>query len=262
MINREKIMAAIDKTADKNFLARILDRFDAVIRRQGYEVTDFCDPCQQALVDNTVGRLRDPAREWRGGFDDAERRRLVIFPECLDPATLDDGIALLEVAGNFKFRQATHRDFLGALLSLGIKREKLGDIIVTETGCQVFADTGVQDYIAWNLNRIHRVSVRVREIPRTALLLPQGEAREIAATVSSLRLDAVISAGFGDSRTKMAREIAAEKVRLNWLVNTDGAAEVKAGDVVSVRGRGRLEISEIRGSTKKGRIALVIKRYF
>ncbi|MFZ5639199.1 MAG: RNA-binding protein [Bacillota bacterium] len=261
MINREKIMAAVEKAADKNFLARIMDRYEAVVRHQGYEVTDFCDPSQQALVDKTLGWLGEPAGEWRGGYGDAERRRLVIYPAYLDPAVLDDGIVLLEVTGNFKFQRVTHRDFLGALLSLGIKREKLGDIIVTADGCQVFADNGVKDYIAWNLQKIHRVTVRVREISRDALVLPDREAGSVSVTVPSLRLDAVTSAGFGVSRTKMAREIAAENVRLNWLVTKDGAAPVEAGDVISVRGRGRLEISEVRGATKKGRIALVLKCY-
>lgn len=261
MIDRERIMAATVEAEDKNFLARILDKFEAVIRHQGYEVTDFCDPSRQALADKALGWLNDPESQWRGGYDGAERRRLLIYPEYLDSAGLDDGVVLLEVTGNFKFQRVTHRDFLGALLSLGIKREKLGDIIVTEAGCQVFADSGVKDYIAWNLNKIHRVSVQVREVSRDELVLPEREARVVRATVSSLRLDAVVSAGFGVSRSKMTREIAAEKVRLNWLVSNDSASPVKVGDVISVRGQGRLEVSEVSGTTKKGRIGIVLKCY-
>ncbi|TLM98474.1 photosystem II S4 domain protein [bacterium] len=261
MFNREKVMTAVEKAADKNFLARILDRFEAVARHQGCEVTDFCDPSQQALAERVLGRYTDPVREWRGGCDEAERRRLLIYPAYLEPGVVEDGIVLLEVTGNFKFQRVTHRDFLGAFMSLGIKREKLGDIIVTDTGCQIFADNGVKDYITWNLQKIHRVTVRVREISRDELIIPAREVRNVSATVSSLRLDAVASAGFGASRTGMAREIAAEKVRLNWLVTTDSAASVKAGDVISIRGRGRLEVSEIRGTTKKGRISLVLKCY-
>ncbi len=261
MINREKIMATVDKADDKNFLARIMDRFEAVIRYQGYEVTDFCDPGRQAMVDKALSRYSAPAGEWRGGYNDAERRRLLIYPDFMDLATLDDGIVLLEVAGNFKFQKVTHRDFLGSLLGLGIKREKLGDIIITEHGCQVFVDTGVKDYISWHLQKIHRVTVRVQEISRDALALPDRKVWEVPATVSALRLDAVISAGFGDSRTKMAREITAEKVYLNWQVTTDCAAGIKAGDVISVRGRGRLEVSQVKGMTKKGRVALVLKCY-
>ena len=261
MLNREKLLAALDKPDDRRFLARVLDRFEAVLRHQGYEVTDFCDPYQQTLTDRAVGRLAEPGFEWRGGYQAAERRRLVIFPEYLDPATLDDGTVLLEITGNFRFQRVTHRDFLGALLSLGIKREKLGDIIVTGDGCQVFADAGVKDYITWNLDKIHRVTVRVKEITSDKLCLPEVQAREIAATVSSLRLDAVTGAGFGVSRTRMAGEIASEKVRLNWFVNKDTAAEVKAGDVISCRGLGRLEVSAVGGVTKKGRISITIKRY-
>lgn len=261
MIDREKIMAAAAEAADKNFLARILDRFEAVIRHQGYEVTDFCDPSQQALVNRALSWLGDPLSQWCGGYEGAERRRLLIYPEYLDPAVLDDGIALLEVTGNFKFQRVTHRDFLGSLLSLGIKREKLGDIIIADSGCQVFADSGVKNYIEWNLHKIHRVGVRAGEVARDELVLPDCESRMVRATVSSLRLDAVVSAGFGVSRTKMTREIAAEKIKLNWLTSTDGAAAVKAGDVISARGRGRLEVIEVSGTTKKGRIGIVFKCY-
>lgn len=261
IIDRERVLNFAAETADKNFLARIVDRFEAVIRQQGYEVTDFCDPARQAMIDKALGWLGDPLSEWRGGYEGAERRRLLICPEYFDPASLDDGIVLLEVTGNFKFQQVTHRDFLGALLSLGIRREKLGDIIVTDSGCQVFVDTGVKDYIAMHLQKIHRVSIQVGEIARDQLVLPVREAGTMQGTVSSLRLDAVASAGFGLSRTKMTREIAAEKVRLNWLVSTDSAAPVKAGDVISIRGMGRLEVREVRGETKKGRIALVLKCY-
>lgn len=112
-----------------------------------------------------------------------------------------------------------------------------------------------------NLVKVHRVSVRVEQIPAEELQLPDEKLKEISATVASMRLDAVAAMGFGISRTKMAEEIVSQKVKLNWSVITDCSRIVGEGDTISIRGKGRVEIAKINGETKKGRIFLVLKRY-
>ena len=85
--------------------------------------------------------------------------------------------------------------------------------------------------------------------------------KEIRATVASLRVDSIAAAGFGSSRSKAASDIAADKLKINWQPVKSASQNVKEGDILSMRGRGRLEVAEVRGTTKKGRTVVVLKRY-
>ena len=86
--------------------------------------------------------------------------------------------------------------------------------------------------------------------------------KEIRATVASLRLDAIVAAGFGISRSRAADDISSDKVKLNWQSAGSASKNVRQGDVLSMRGRGRVEVTEVRGQTKKGRTVVVLHRYF
>lgn len=261
MPNRKEILDRATSPEDKKLIARVLDRVDLVIKTHDITVTAFCDPYQQNLISPVLSKVPGISFLWAGGYDKAERKRLVACPDYMEARTQDAGLRALLVTGNLRFQDLSHRDYLGSLLGLGIKREKIGDLIITDGGCQVIVDEDIADYIMTNLTKVHRVGVKVQEITISDLRVPEEKTREIFATVPSLRLDAVAAAGFGVSRTKMAAEIAAERVKVNWTVVSDCSHSICAGDIISVRGKGRAEIEKVRGETKKGRLALIIKRY-
>ncbi len=258
---REKILALGKSQEDKVFLAKVLDKIGVSTKTFQTQVTDFLDPAQQQIAETALSLL--PACEYlfSGGYPQAERRRLVLFPEFLELEAVDDEIACVLLEGNFRFQKVNHRDYLGAVLGLGLKREKLGDIIVQETGAQLLADRELANYLALQLTKIHRVSIQARIIPRTELVLPEGKYKEIKTTVASLRLDAIAAAGFGTSRTQMTKEITTEKVKLNWQSVANPAHLIQEGDILSIRGRGRVEVVQVGSNTKKGRISLILQRY-
>lgn len=260
-MDRENILDRAASPEERALIARVLDKIQAVNKFHEVAVTEFYDPYQQGLVTPVLARAPEISFAWSGGYEMAERQRLVLGPDYLEPARLDPEIEILSVSGNLKFQKVTHRDFLGAVLGLGIKREKIGDVVVNPQGCYVIADRSIAGYVMSNLTRVHRVAVKVDRILPDDMVLPEEKVKVVYATVSSLRLDAVAAAGFGVSRSKMAAEIGAEKVKVNWHVVADCSYTVKEGDRISVRGRGRAEIEEIRGETRKGRISLVIRRY-
>ena len=105
------------------------------------------------------------------------------------------------------------------------------------------------------------VTVTVEEVPMEELHPPEKTAKEVRATVASLRLDAVRAAGFGLSRTKMVQLVDDQRTEVNWQMAKSASQAVKPGDVISVRGRGRIEIKEITGKSRKGRIGVLIERY-
>lgn len=261
MLDRRDLLDRAKSPEERTLIARVIDRIETVLKNHEAAVTEFYDPAQQNLISPVLIKVPGISFIWAGGYDLAERKRLVFCPEYLDVNGIADNIGVLTVTGNLKFQSLSHRDFLGAILGLGIKREKIGDLIVTIDGCQVIVDLAVAEYMKANLTKVHRVGVKVAMATPEELLLSPEETIEVFATVASLRLDAVAAAGYGVSRTKVAGDIAAEKAKVNWAVVTDCAFAVKEGDTISLRGRGRVEVVRIKGETKKGRISLVLKRF-
>ena len=149
---------------------------------------------------------------------------------------------------------------LGSLIGLGLKRGKIGDLLLSTDEAQVVVAAEVAEYILTNLNKVGSVPVAVAAIDPEQLNTPVERVKEIKSTVASPRLDAVAGLGFGVSRSRMAREIKMGKVKVNWQVAMDPDHKVDAGDVLSIRGRGRVVVDEIGGETRKGRLFVKLKR--
>lgn len=260
-MNREKLLRGVASAADRETLARVMDLVEAVRRNHQPRLTDFYDPYHSGIITGLVARVPGLAVRVDGGYPAAERSRVLIYPDYLVPAPVDMGLALLGIEGDFRFQRVSHRDYLGSLLGLGLRRDKLGDLLVEENGAQIILAREVVSYIEAGLAQVGRVPVTVKELAWEELRAPQQVFREIRTTVQSPRLDAVAAHGFGLSRSKMAREIAAGNIALNWQPRLDPAVTVVAGDMISARGRGRVLVDQVGGQTKKGRIHLVLKRY-
>ena len=248
------------KQEEKEIAAAIEDLIQRAAKGQT-TLTDFLDPVAATLTRDLLRKFPEVNYKVDGGYKGAERVRFAFFPIYVFPEDVDLEISFLEITGNFKFQQASHRDFLGAILAAGVKREKIGDLIIIPGGCQVVVDQGLVPYLMQSVNQVHRVGVSVREIVREELVLPEAKTKEVVAFVKSLRLDSVGASGFGISRSLMAKEIEGQKVRVNWRLQVKPSYEVAPGDVISLRGRGRVEVLEIAGTSKSGRSKVVLKRY-
>ena len=181
-----------------------------------------------------------------------------------DFAGTPDGfaIACVEAAWNGQFARLTHRDVLGAVMGLGIERELVGDILPASDTARIICDAKIADFIVNNLTMIGAVGVKTALSDLAAIPPREERTKEIRATVASLRLDSIAAAGFGISRSRAADDIAADKVKLNWQSAASASKTIKEGDVLSMRGRGRVEVTEVRGQTKKGRTVVVLNRFF
>ncbi|AEE32893.1 unnamed protein product [Arabidopsis thaliana] len=222
--------------------------------------TDFLTP---PIVKESVSLLEkfaDVKIVAQGGYPEAERCRISIgHPDVLtsDP----DIVAALSITGNFGFQPCSHGDFLGAILGTGISREKLGDILIQEEkGAQVLIVPELVDFVVTALDKVGNVGVTCSKIPLLALEYEPPRTNSFKTVEASLRIDAVASAGFKISRSKLVDLISSKDVRVNWATVTKNGTIVKTGDVVSVSGKGRLKIGEIN-ETKKGKFAVEIIRY-
>ena len=196
-----------------------------------------------------------------GGYPQAERKRIAIARSELPLDESQVELVALNIAGNFLFDTATHRDFLGAMLGTGIVREKTGDIIVLgERGAQVVVVPELADFLETSLTQVRSVPVKTQKIDFDELKIREPKKKELTTVEASLRLDAIASAGFGMSRSKMVDFINAGDVRVNWKEIKQASHQLKSGDLIAIRGKGRLEVGEI-AVTKKERYRMQLTKF-
>ena len=198
-----------------------------------------------------------------GGYENAERQMLVYLPEYLDESALveDDSPVVCLRATFYEGDSPSHRDFLGALMGAGIARETVGDICVGKGSCDFFVTTEIAPYILQNFISAGRVKLHLEKISLSEVCVPEPEVKEIKDTVSSLRLDSIISSGFRIGRSAAAQYVTAGKAAIDGLPCVKPDKQVGAGAKISVRGMGKIKLKTVNGLTKKGRISVVIDRY-
>jgi len=237
---------------------RILDLAAQVKKNHHTLCSDFLDP---PLLQHCTMQLNFfagvEARAF-GGYPAAERRRLVLAPEGEEPGEDDAMLALVQIKPHGA-ADLGHRDFLGAILGLGVRREKVGDVVVQDGFGQVFLDRDLAGFVAGSLERVGAKNVRTEVVSLADFEEPSPAVELKRITVPSLRLDAVLAHCFALSRSEAAALISSGKVQLNWRLETKPSRDLQMGEVISVRGRGRAEIKEIGGITKKGRQALLVE---
>ncbi|SJZ30635.1 YlmH family RNA-binding protein [Selenihalanaerobacter shriftii] len=261
MFDREKLMSHVEDEEEELTIASTLDKVELALKRHEPTFTNFLNPYQRSLLNPILDQIYDLKYREYGKFKQAERKRIGLMPDYYMLELVEEPLAVLEIKGNFKFESVSHRDFLGAILGTGIKREMVGDLVIGSNKCQAIVAEEIKEYLTLQLDKVHRVPVDIEEISQERLEVAPERIKKIKSTVASLRLDSVASSGFTTSRSKMAKEIKAGNVKLNWKVENDSAKIVDIDDIISIRGRGRVEIDKRLGKSRKGRIKLVLKRY-
>lgn len=241
----------------------LIARIDELARKvsQGIESrTDFLDLRQQALGEAVA--LQYPDLNWimDGGFEGAERKRLLLFPAWNEAA--DSQIQFIRITpADKKETSLGHRDYLGAILNIGIKREKTGDILVREREAYAAVDQSLADYLCQHLERVCHSRVVSEKVDFEAVGLPTIEPMRVGCTIPSLRMDAVLAAGSRISRSEASALIESGRVRLNHQITEKCSAPIKEGDVLSIRGLGRIRLDEVEGLSKKGRFRIQLSKW-
>lgn len=260
MADREKILRYFKAGGDEQLAAKLLDLAEGANKSRKYRVSEFLDPHAYNVAEIIAANFDNVRLETDGGFANAERVKAAFISEDFfgEP---DYGISCFLAAWDKRYYDLSHRDVLGAFMGSGCKREALGDIVFVPEGAQFVVEKTLVNYLQGNLTQIGSAPVTLTEISKEELLQKEEKVKVINATVADLRLDAVAAAGYGVSRSRMADEIKSFNVKVNWKEAKKAAQSVNVGDVISFRGRGRVEIEEIKGTTKKGRISVTLKRY-
>ena len=261
MDRRSLLDRAAKSAEDRVLLGHILDKYDQCRQRNLPTNTAFLSPAEaQGARDLLRAAAIHKGFALLGGYEGAERRMLFFLPDWQEEADESESMTALRCTYR-KEDTLTHRDFLGSLMAQGITREKLGDILVSEGSCDLIVSRDIAPYLLQNVTSAGRVKLSVSEIGLSGLNVPELKVKEIRDTVSTLRLDAVAASGFSMSRGKAQELISSGRVQLNHRETLKADAPVAQGDVVSARGLGKFEVAEVGGLSKKGRTALLLRRY-
>lgn len=260
MADREKVLRYYRGTEGADIAARLLDLAEAAAKSRKFRLTEFLDPYGCEIAETAAAVYDGLSVVFDGGYPGAERRRAA-FVHADFMGTVSFEITALKAGWNEQYCRITHRDVLGALLGAGIDRAVTGDIVLQGETATLLLDRKIEAFVKENLRQIGAAGVSLEAAALAAIAPREEKCKEIKATVASLRVDSVAAAGFGSSRSKIADDIAADKLKLNWQPVRSASQTVKEGDLLSMRGRGRVEVAEVRGQTKKGRTGLLLKRY-
>ena len=264
--------------ADRLFCARIEDMARQVQRDNLPCFSRFFDEREQALAKRVLREISFPHNQfffWTG-FDQEEepsvtkavgRRMLGLFPDYLsldlgmDVSIWKEQFPISTVALFYRKQDAlTHRDILGSLMGLNIKRELIGEILTAEDFAVIFCTQTAQQIILSELERVGKAGIK-KEQGYTGPLPTAYRLEYQSGTVSSFRLDCIVSLAINASREKSAGLIESGLVNLNFFEETKISREVKEGDILSIRGYGRFVLTQVGSLSKKGRIHLTIGKY-
>ncbi len=256
---------------DKLLLAKIRDRARQCSDNSMITSSVFLDMRERSVV---ASSRFDTPMIFYGGFEDSERTAAVFLPEYVEARDLQslfdyfdecpeaDPVAIIEIEKD-KFSPAlSHRDYLGALMGLGIKREMTGDIIVSENGCKMAVLEKIAPFIVENLGKAGRGTLKAK-------IVPSGKARKgtksvgipDSFTVSSMRLDSIVKNAFRVSRGDACTAIESGLVFVNDLECTKPDKKISDGDKVVFRRKGRIIITDCSSVSKKGRVIVEIIRF-
>ncbi|WP_066289303.1 YlmH family RNA-binding protein [Bacillus sp. FJAT-29937] len=236
---------------EKGFIDQVLNWKTSVETTYAPKLTDFLDPREQEIIKQLIGINNDVKIQLFGGFEMAERKRALLYPEYLQPEDEDFQITLYEVEYNKKFVNLEHPQVLGSLMSLGLKRIKYGDILFENERIQFLVTRDIEHYISTQLNTIGKSSVTLVKLPLDSALQSKEIWSELSVTSTSLRLDTVASAIHNISRQKSQTLIQQGLTKVNWTLIENPAFEVRESDIISIRGYGRAKIIALEGKTKR-----------
>lgn len=259
----------MESKEDKLLLAQTEDKIRQCSDK--YMITNslFMDMRQRSLVEAMLRTRKGVRYGFYGGYDDAERVISVFLPDYIDSELVDyfsenpedNPITLIRVSLKKGSPNLSHRDYLGSIMGLGLKREMTGDILVRESGADIIALREISEFIVSNMQKAGRAKLDIEELPVSELIAPKAKKQDITESVASLRLDNVISAAFGVARSKASEAIASGLVFVNGIEAAKSERQVKEGDKLVFRGKGKAVLKEAGRITRKGRIIITIERY-
>lgn len=266
-MNKQELLKDYKRQEDKICLSQVLDKIEISKTRERIEYTDFLDMYQISLVENFLRKINFENYQLFGGYAESERKILIVYPEKYSERMIEKNynkmlkIIRIELPEE-EHGKYSHRNYLGGIVKLGLKREKVGDILVSYNGADIIV---VEDFAEIlrkelpSLTRFENSKIAIEELSN--IRKKEIKIEEVSIIVPSLRLDNIVSDLARTSRSKAAQIIAQERVFINGQNETKISKQLKLNDVITIRGKGRFVIKEFTGTTRSGRTVIKIEKY-
>lgn len=266
-MEKQELLKEYKRQEDKILLAQILDKIKFSIQRNKIESTQFLDMYQISCAEDFLKKIKFTNYIFYGGFEESERKILIIYPEKYTMEVLEKNynklikVVRVELSEEEKGKYS-HRNYLGGIVKLGIKREMVGDIIVQENGADIITISEFSETLKKELASLARfensniIVVDLKELKKQEIKI-----EEVKIIVPSLRLDNIVSDLARTSRSKAVQIIGSERVFVNGKNETKVSKQIKQNDIITIRGKGRFVIKEFTGTTRSGRTVILVGKY-
>jgi len=268
-MNKQEVLNKYENEEDKLLISKLLDKIEFVEKKNSIENTDFLDIHQRNILEKVLKIIQYKNYVIYGGYENSERNMIILYPEKLETVfenKLFDYNNILQVMRitlpNEMRGKYSHRDYLGAIIKVGIKREKVGDILVSLDGADIIVNKEMIEYLDTSLRELTRFNKSKFEICKIEdLNIEPPKIEIINIIIPSMRMDSIVSEVIKTSRSKAIEIINSERVFINSELATKNSKMLKENDMITVRGKGRFKIKGILNSTKKGNLVLEVEKY-
>ena len=268
-MDKKLVLDKYKNPEEKLLVSKFFDKLDLSAKNNKIELTDFFNEHEQTILKNIISLLKLENCMWYGGFEECERKIIIIYPNKLK--------AIFEL-NNFKFdtilsvfritlpkekqSEFNHSVYLGGLIKLGINRSKIGDIITYENGADIIVKKEIEKFLYANLKSLTRFSKSKIDIIKLSEIIKKDKSfLDIKIITSSLRLDNIVAELAKTSRNKAIEILNQERVFVNYENETKNTKQIKENDIITIRGKGKFIIFKIEGNTRKGNFIINIKKY-
>lgn len=266
-MNKQDVLREYRNQEDRIFIGFILDKINFVSTRNKIEHTNFLSMNQIALAENFLKRIKYTNYKMWGGFDNAERKVLILYPEKLNETMIAKnynkimGVIRIKLPET-EYGKYSHRNYLGGIIKLGLDREKIGDILVENDGADIIVINDTKKFLIKELPMLKRFEYsNISDEKIENLNCSEPNIEEIKIIVPSLRLDNFVSDLARTSRNKAIEIIRNERVFINGKVEVKISKQVKIEDIITIRGKGRFVVKDIEGTTRSGRSIVSVSKY-
>jgi len=260
MKNLDKYYDFIRDEETKNTVKKISDKALYVNKNYIPVTTEFINP-YVAELSVPILNIIDVKFEIFPSYEYCERKVLILFPEFCGQIDVNDFISALRIKNKSKFKILCHKDYLGSIMSLGIDRNKTGDIYVYEDYADLIVHSDIIDYLVYNLETIGKNKIEIEKINISDVHFKEQEHQLLNINCSSMRLDNIIKHLTNKSRDIAGDIVKSKNVKINWQVIDKVSHLTEEGDLISISKFGRFKISKILGQTKSGKYKIEIKHY-
>ena len=267
-MNKQLLLNKYSNPEDKLLISKMIDKIKLSNIKNNIQYLDFLDLREQHLLQKIINTEKLENYIFYGANDDAERKILLFYPDKLNDLVKTNINSILQIKciriklPKEMYGKYNHRNYLGGLIKLGIKREKIGDILVFEDGADIIVLEEIEKFLLSNLETLTRFNkAEITSISLDKIREKKINKKEVNIIVPSLRIDAVISDILKTSRRKVEELLNEGRVYLNYEEIYKATKQIKENDILTVRGKGKFEIGSTDGVTRNGRIKIKIFKF-